>query len=81
VHPTTAGYGIVAHEFLTAMHNAGVSFADGPDGAAVDFGRVLTNDTLLRTPPPRIADILSLIRKIDHAVDIIQRLLPGKLPL
>jgi hypothetical protein len=81
VHPTTAGYGIVAHEFITAMHGAGVTFADGPNGAAVDFARVLSNDTLLSKPPPRIADVLTLLRKIDHAVDIIQRLLPGKLPI
>jgi hypothetical protein len=80
VHPTTAGYGIVAHEFLTAMNDAGVAFANGPDGAAVDFRRVLTMDTLLSQPPARIADVLTLLRKVDHAVDIIQRLLPGKLP-
>jgi hypothetical protein len=81
VHPTTAGYGIVAHEFLTAMQEAGVIFADGPDGAEVDFARVLANDTLLSDPPPRIADVLTLLRKIDHSADLIQRLLPGKLPI
>jgi hypothetical protein len=80
VHPTTAGYGIVAHEFLTAMQAAGVSFDDGPNGPAIDFARVLANDTLRSDPPPRVADILTLLRKIDHAVDIFQRLAPGKLP-
>lgn len=79
VHPTTAGYGLIAHEFLTAMRDAGVVFPGGP-GADVDYARALANDTLLSDPPPRIRDVLTLLRKVDHHVDLIQRLLPGRLP-
>jgi hypothetical protein len=80
VHPTTAGYGIVASEFIAVMEQAGVSFDVGPDGATVDFGRVIANDTLVDDPPTRVADALSLLRKVDHYADIIQRLLPTRLP-
>jgi hypothetical protein len=80
VHPTTAGYGIVASEFITVMAQSGVSFSAGPDGAAVDFGRVLSQDTLVSDPPKRIGDAVSLLRNVDHYADIFQRLLGGKLP-
>lgn len=80
-HPTTAGYGIVAWEWIQVMADAGVDFSTGPDGAAVDFARVLAADTLLSDPPPRIAGVLELLRRLDHHANLIQRLLPGRLPI
>lgn len=80
VHPTTAGYGIVASEFVKVMEGAGVDFSSGPDGPAVDFARVLAGDTLLADPPPRLAGVLRLLRKLDHHADLLQWILPGRLP-
>lgn len=80
VHPTTAGYGIAAWEFVKVMAGAGVDFSTGPDGPTVDFARVLAADTLLSDIPPRIAGILRLLRKLDHRANLLQRLLPGRLP-
>ena len=80
VHPTTAGYGIAAFEFVKVMAGAGVDFSTGPDGPGVDFARVLAADTLLSDIPPRIAGILRLLQKVDHRANLIQRLLPGRLP-
>jgi hypothetical protein len=80
VHPTTAGYGIAAEEFVKVMAGAGVDFSAGPDGPTVDFARVLAADTLLSDIPPRVGSILRLLRKLDHRANLIQRLLPGRLP-
>lgn len=80
VHPTTAGYGITAWEFVKVMAGAGVDFSSGPDGPTVDFARVLGADTLLADIPPRVGGILRLLRKVDHRANLIQRLLPGRLP-
>ena len=80
VHPTTAGYGIVAWEFVKVMAEAGVDFSTGPDGSTVDFARVLAADTLLADIPPRVGGILRLLRKLDHRANLLQRLLPGRLP-
>jgi hypothetical protein len=50
VHPTTIGYGLVAHETLDVMAKAGVPGAD-PD--ALDWDAIVAADTLV-TDPPRI---------------------------
>jgi hypothetical protein len=75
IHPTTAGYGIVAQEFVNVMASAGVRFANG---TAIDFADVLRNDSLHASPPARIGDALSLIAKLEDDVQIIERLNPLK---
>ena len=73
VHPTTAGYGIVAKEFIDVMVGAGVQFVNGP---TLDFADIRRADTLLSAPPPRIGDTLSLIHRLNHDLDLLKRLNP-----
>jgi hypothetical protein len=81
VHPTTIGYGIMAQELINVMQGAGVPFYLG-DGRTqrtgpvrVDFGRLISRDTLISNPPRSIASDLRLIGWIDEILDgIIARL-------
>lgn len=54
VHPTTIGYGIVAHEMLTAMREAK---APGADPAALPWTEIVAADTLVTDPPPILASL------------------------
>jgi hypothetical protein len=75
VHPTTAGYSLIAHEFMKEMHKAGVVFPTGPTDSAgapePDWAGVLAQDTLLNDPPIYIGEILGLIRKLQEGWDFI----------
>jgi hypothetical protein len=73
VHPTTAGYSLVAKEFIQVMADAGVGFKNG---AALDFAAIRRADTLLTNPPPRIDAILGLIHRLNHDLDLVKRLDP-----
>jgi hypothetical protein len=73
VHPTTCGYGLVAQEFINVMTDAGVEFAHGTQ---LNFEAIRQADTLVSTPPPRINDTLTLIRRLDHDLDLLKRLDP-----
>lgn len=59
VHPTTIGYGIVAHEVLQAFRAAGVP---GADPAKLDWEAIVSADTLLTETP---ALLVSLERTLD----------------
>jgi hypothetical protein len=48
VHPSTTGYGVMAHELLGAMRAAGVP---GADPGALPWDRIVEADTLLTAPP------------------------------
>jgi lysophospholipase L1-like esterase len=48
VHPSTVGYGIIAHEVLRALRNAGVP---GADPARLDWHAIVAADSLLVDPP------------------------------
>ena len=48
IHPTTAGYGIVAHELLGVLRQAGTP---GASGAGIDFVALVNADALLANPP------------------------------
>ncbi|MDQ3236639.1 MAG: hypothetical protein M3Q54_03750, partial [Actinomycetota bacterium] len=82
VHPTTIGYGIMAQEVIQIMQQAGVLFYLG-DGQTtrtgpvrVDFGRLISRDTLISNPPRSITSDLALIGWLDEVLDgIISRLL------
>ena len=82
VHPTTIGYGIMAQELINVMQQAGVGFYLG-DGRTkrtgpvrVDFGRLISRDTLISNPPRSITSDLGLIGWIDEVLDgVIGRLL------
>jgi len=69
VHPTTSGYGIVAHECIKVMKQIGVRFL-GPGGEVredpqVDFGRIVHEDTLLTQPLKSGAATLELLGRLD----------------
>jgi hypothetical protein len=80
VHPTTAGYGIVAQEFVNVMHLAGVAFPQVDDanprsGAPrVNWERIIERDTLVSSPPASLAHDLRLVAGIDEAFEAFQRL-------
>jgi hypothetical protein len=88
VHPTTAGYGIMAQELINVMRTAGVPFYTGqyrvlgakapvrPDPIAVDFDRLLRQDSLLRSPPQSLNSDFELIGWFDEVADIFGRLNP-----
>ena len=80
VHPTTAGYGILAQELVKVMHLAGVEFRNtdgsirrGP--AIVDFERLIRRDTLITTPPAVIDSGLGIVSWADEALDVVRRAL------
>jgi hypothetical protein len=54
VHPTTTGYGIIAHEVLSAFQAAGVP---GADPLALDWPGIVANDSLLRGPPALLVSL------------------------
>ena len=83
VHPTTIGYGILAQELINVMQqHAGVKFYLG-DGETertgpvrVDFGRLISRDTLISNPPRSLTSDLRLIAWVDEVLDgILGRLL------
>lgn len=83
VHPTTIGYGILAQELIDVMQqHAGVQFYLG-DGKTkrtgpvrVDFGRLVSRDTLISDPPRSLTSDLRLIGWVDEILDgILGRLL------
>ena len=83
VHPTTIGYGILAQELINVMQqHAGVKFYLG-DGdterngpVRVDFGRLISRDTLISNPPRSLDSDLRLIAWVDEVLDgILGRLL------
>lgn len=54
IHPSTTGYGIIAHEVLSAMQAAGVPDADP---TKLDWPEIVAHDTLLTTPPALLASL------------------------
>ncbi len=80
VHPTTAGYGIIAQELIDVMVRAGVTF-NQPDGQTprigpirVDFTRLIRRDTLLTRPPANVTDGLRVLGWADEVLDVFGRI-------
>jgi len=81
VHPTTAGYGLVAQEFIDVMEGAGVPFFHG-DGRtprsspiAVDFERVMQLDSLIENPPQTLDDLWEKLVDSDQILALFERAL------
>jgi lysophospholipase L1-like esterase len=70
VHPTTIGYGLVAHEIMKVMAGAGVDMK----AAEPDFRQLLADDSLVSRPPGRIASVLSFVELANRGVDLFQAL-------
>lgn len=76
IHPTTAGYGLVAQEVIDAMVEAGVDFdRDGGLGSRLDFARVRDSDTLLAAPPTSIDGVFRVLRRLEPGFEAARRLL------
>jgi len=78
IHPTTAGYGILAQELIGVMRRAGVvfRFPDGsarPDPVGVDFDRLIRRDTLIDRPPQNVTSGLAILGWADEALDLFRR--------
>jgi len=69
VHPTTSGYGIIAHECIKVMKQIGVRFLDAAGAVRadpqVDFARIVGEDTLLTQPLKSGAATLELLGRLD----------------
>jgi lysophospholipase L1-like esterase len=61
VHPTTTGYGLIAHEVLKVMQSVGVG---GADPNKLDWVNIVQNDTLLTDPP-------GILSSLERALDMV----------
>lgn len=57
IHPTTIGYGLMAHVFYETMQEHGVEFA-----SELDWDHVVENDSLVTDPPHLMVELRSLLR-------------------
>ena len=57
IHPTTIGYGLMAHVYYQTMEKHGVSF-DKP----LDWDYIIANDTLVTDPPYLLVELRNLLR-------------------
>jgi len=57
IHPTTIGYGLIAHIYRKTMKNNGISF-DKP----LDWDFIIENDTLVTNPPYLLIELRDLLR-------------------
>jgi hypothetical protein len=79
IHPTTIGYGLIAHEVIAIMNLAQVEFR-WPTGepkqapGAVDFTRVLGSDTLINRPPTSLAGQMATLGWFDDKLDWVHAL-------
>jgi hypothetical protein len=73
IHPTTAGYSIVAQNFIDVMVGAGVNF---PGNTTLPYAQILAADTLVSSPPAGIAQVLNLIHRLNHDLDLLKHLDP-----
>jgi hypothetical protein len=73
VHPTTAGYGLIAHEFMKVMYQAGVAFpnVDPKTGPEPEWAQIRAKDTLLHDLPVHVDGVLDLIRKLEEEWNMI----------
>lgn len=57
IHPTTIGYGLIAHLYHQTMQRAGVRF-----GQPLNWDRIIASDTLVTDPPELMAELRNLLR-------------------
>ena len=79
IHPTTIGYGVIAHEVIQVMNLAQVEFRTPtgeprPGPGAVDFSRVLASDTLISRPPTSLSGNLATLGWLDDKLDWVRAL-------
>ena len=69
IHPTTVGYGILAHEFLQVMRGTGVQLRE----QEIDWRWVVEHDTLLTTPLRSLGASLDVLGWLDDRLGLIAR--------
>lgn len=74
IHPTTCGYGLVAHEVVQVLQRAAVPAAAG---ATVDLAAVRAADTLVSRPPALMAPVLDLLAPLAERL-VSRRTLPPR---
>jgi hypothetical protein len=57
IHPTTIGYGLIAHLYKKTMENHGISF-DKP----LDWDHIISSDTLVTDPPYLLVELRNFLR-------------------
>jgi hypothetical protein len=71
IHPTTTGYGIIAHEVLVAFQRAGVP---GADPERLDWPGIVQNDTLLCDPPALLASLEATLNRAFAPLQVLFKL-------
>jgi hypothetical protein len=81
IHATTAGYGLIAQEFMNVMQDNGVKFFWGDGGTlrvrpvTVDWNRLLRRDSLISNLPYTLDDLWEKLVDGDQLVDVFKRAL------
>ncbi len=57
IHPTTIGYGLIAHLYRETMESHGINF-DKP----LDWDHIIANDTLVTNPPYLLVELRNFLR-------------------
>jgi len=57
IHPTTIGYGLIAHIYKETMEKAGIKF-DKP----LDWEHIISSDTLITDPPYLLVELRNFLR-------------------
>ncbi|MDZ7716111.1 MAG: hypothetical protein U5J95_07865 [Balneolaceae bacterium] len=57
IHPTTIGYGLIAHVYYETMEKHGVDFQK-----PLDWDHIIASDTLITDPPYLLVELKSLLR-------------------
>lgn len=78
IHPTGAGYALVAHEMIRVMRDAGVAFFE-PDGVTrredpgVDWAWAVQSDALLSSPLGSLSTNLDVLGWLDSRFGVVAR--------
>ena len=57
IHPTTIGYGLIAHLYKQTMENHGISFEQ-----PIDWDHIISSDSLVTNPPYLLVELRNLLR-------------------
>ena len=60
-HPTTLGYGIIAHEFLRVMQKVWGDKGQQPLVKPLDWEKIVASDSLLTQPPSSLAELRTVL--------------------
>ncbi len=60
-HPTTLGYGLIAHEFLQVMQKVWCNQGKNPVVKPLDWPKIVASDTLLTEPPANLSGLSNIL--------------------